>query len=111
MKNENGMMIALNSELTSYFKNHPEQLPVTVDVNSLQINCLPYLIEHIEEYANKPFIDKFLWSITFPCSNLPGFEYQCFITYQARYMGECGVVAVDMVHEKLAEPSPWYLHN
>jgi hypothetical protein len=112
MKNENGMMIALNSELTSYFKKHPGQLPVTVDANSLQIQCLPYLVGHIEEkYANKPFINKFLWTITFPGSKLPGFRYKYFITYQARYMGECGVVAADMVYERLADPCPWYLCN
>jgi hypothetical protein len=111
MKKENGMMVALNSELTSYFKKHPGQLPATVDINSLQIKCLPYLIEHIEDYAKKPFIDKFLWSISFPGSKLPGYQYQYFITYQAKYMGECGVVAVDMVPGNLADPCPWFLCN
>jgi hypothetical protein len=111
MKKEDGMVIALNSELASYFKTHPEQLPVTVDIASLQIKCMPYLIEHIEEYTHKPFIDKFLWDITFPGSKLPAFRYKYFITYQARYMGKCGVVAVDMVYEKLADPCPWYLYN
>ncbi|HZX59760.1 MAG TPA: hypothetical protein VFE54_13580 [Mucilaginibacter sp.] len=111
MKKEDGMMIALNSELASYFKQHPDQLPAAVDVNSLEIKCMPYLIEHIEEYAHRPFTDKFLWNITFPGSRLPGFQYKYFITYQARYMGECGVVAVDMVSGELADPGPWYLHN
>jgi len=111
MKKEEGMMVALSSELTSFFKNHPEQLPVNVDVNSLQIKCLPYLIEHIEEYASKPFTDKFLWNVTFPGSKLPAFQYKYFITYQARYMGKCGVVAVDMVSGNLADTCPWFLGN
>ncbi|MBS1524273.1 MAG: hypothetical protein JST19_01410 [Bacteroidetes bacterium] len=111
MKNEGGLIVALNSELTSYFKKHPDNLPVTVDVNALQIKCLPYLIEHIEDYSNKPFTDKFLWSVTFPGSKLPGFEYKFLITYQARYMGACGIVAVDAVYERMAAPYPWYLRN
>ncbi|HEX3385380.1 MAG TPA: hypothetical protein VHS53_09340 [Mucilaginibacter sp.] len=111
MKKEESMMIELNSELVTYFKQHPEQLPLTVDISSLQIKCLPYLIEHIEDYAKKPFTDKFLWNITFPGSKLPGYQYKYFITYQAKYMGECGVVAVDIVPGKLAGPNPWYLHN
>jgi len=111
MKKEEGMMIALNTELASFFKKHPGLLPISVDVRSLQIKCLPYLIEHIEDYANKPFTDKFLWSVTFPGSKMPGFHYQYFITYQARYMGECGVVAVDKVYREWEDPCPWYLCN
>lgn len=111
MKKEEGMMVELNSELTSYFKNHPEQLPVTVDADALQIKCQPYLIEHIEEYARKPFTDKFLWTLIFPGSKLPGFQYKYFITYQATYKGKCGVVAADIVYEQLADPCPWYLGN
>lgn len=111
MKKEASMMIALNTELVSYFKSHPEHLPVNVDVNALQINCLPYLIEHIEDYAHKPFTDKFLWNVTFPGSKLPAYQYKYFITYQARYMGQSGVVAVEVVGEKLADPCPWYLCN
>lgn len=104
-------MIALNAELASYFKKHPENLPAAVDVSTLQINCLPYLIEHIGEYKKKPFTDKFLWSITFPGSKLPGFEYKYFITYQARFMGECGIVAANMVNGQMASPAAWYLSN
>ncbi|HVW14356.1 MAG TPA: hypothetical protein VHB54_11050 [Mucilaginibacter sp.] len=111
MKNEGGLMVALSSELASYFKKHPENLPVTVDVNALQIKCMPYLIEHIEDYSKKPFTDKFLWSVTFPGSKLPGFEFKYLITYQAKYLGECGIVRVDTVFERMAAPCPWYLYN
>jgi hypothetical protein len=111
MRKEKHMMIALNTELVSYFKQHPEQLPVNVDVNTLQIKCLPYLIEHIENYSGKPFTDKFLWNITFPGSKLPGYQYKYFITYQASYRGGCGVITVNMVPGKLAEPCLWHLNN
>jgi hypothetical protein len=111
MKKEQGVMVELNSELASYFKKHPGQLPAIVDLNSLQINCLPYLIGNSSENAGKTFTDKFLWTVTFPGSKLPGFQYKYFITYKATYMGRCGVVAADMVYERLADPCPWYLCN
>lgn len=111
MKKEEGIMIALNSELASYFKTHPEQLPAMVDADVLEVKCQPFVLAQIEAYVNKPFNDKSVWSMTFPGSRLPDFQYKYLVTYQTKYMGESGVVAVDMVYEKLSDPRPWYLDN
>lgn len=111
MKSEGGLIVSLGSELASYFKNHPEDLPFPADVNSLDVKCSSYLIEHIENYTSKPFTDKFLWSLTFANSKLPAYEYCYFITYKAIYGGKCGVVEARLVYEKKSMPVPWYLHN
>lgn len=111
MKTEGGLMIRLSEELQEYFKNHPEELPAAVDENTLEIRCSSYLIEHIENYINKPFKDKFLWSLTFPSSKNPGFEYLYFITYKATYLGDHGIVTANLVYEKHESPAPWYWSN
>ena len=111
MKSEGGLIVSLSAELTSYFKDHPEDLPSSVDAESLTIKCSSYLIEHIEDYTSKPFTDKFLWSLVFPNSKLPAFEYSYFITYKAIYGGKCGIVEARLVYEKKSVPPPSYLYN
>ena len=111
MKSEGGLVVSLSSELASYFKSHPGDLPLAVDVNALEIKCSSYLIEHIESYTAKPFTDKFLWSLTFPNSKFPRFQYLYFITYKAKYMGECGVVTANLISENQEDPDAWYLSN
>jgi len=110
MKTEGGLMIRLSVELSEYFKNHPEDLPSAVDMNSLETRCSPYLIEYIESYTTKPFKDKFLWSVKFSNSKNPDSEYMYFITYKAMYMGEHGIVAANLIYEK-KEATPRYSSN
>jgi len=111
MKIEGGLIISLSAELTNYFKDHEADVPSGIDINSLKIDCSSYLIEHIENYASKPFTDKFLWCLKFSNSKNPAFEYMYFIEYSAMYMGKRGIVSATLVYDKQEAPAPWYLAN
>lgn len=111
MKIEGGLLINMRLELADYFKAYPEELPPAVDVNSLDIRTSSYLIEHIENYVQKTFTDKFLWCVVFPGSKNPGFEYLYFIEYKALYMGEHGIVSAKLMYENQVHPTVWYASN
>lgn len=104
MKSEGGLVVGLGAELTTYFKQHPEALPLAVDLDSLEIKCSSYLIEHIEDYATKPFTDKFLWSLRFPTSTAPEFEYLYFITCRAMYKGGCSIIEACPIFDNKLSP-------
>lgn len=111
MKIEGGLLINMISELTTYFKEHPADLPPAVALDSLDVRCSSYLIEHIENYTKKPYNDKFLWRVVFPGSKNPGFEYFYFIDYRAVHMGKHGIVSAKLVYEKHEPSTAWYLAN
>lgn len=111
MKSEGGLVVSLGAELTTYFRQHPEALPLTVDMDSLEIKCSSYLIEHIEDYATKPFTDKFLWSLRFPNSIAPEFEYLYFVTCHAVYKGGCNIVDASPLFDNKMSPVFRYSDN
>ena len=111
MKIEGGLLINMSLELATYFKDHPADLPPVVDLNSLEVRTSSYLIEHIENYAKKPYTDKFLWRVVFPNSKNPGFEYYYFVDYTAIHMVKHEIVSAKLVYEKHEPSTAWYLAN
>jgi len=92
------LLINIGHELADYLYFHTEELPPSIDKESLWILCNGFLIDNIENYSAVPYEGEFEWKVRFNNSSDESREYTYRITYRAYFQGESGITSARLLN-------------